>query len=355
MLRTRAGYLLLDRAGLSRFHDILQGVADPGPAHLLARLFARRAPLVLRAEQDLRRRALARATRLGLARMLRRHMPSGYRYFNVGHSHLTARMLGAVRRSAGQSEVMIHDLIPIDHPALQRPGTAQIFARKLRIVRRGANRVWCISQHSAARLAAHWQDGGDHPPVGCAYLGVETVPPQPNALGDLAVPKRPYFICVGTIEPRKNHAFLLDLWEKLGPDAPPLLICGARGWNNRAVFDRLDALGPDHPIRELSGLSDPALSALVQGASGCLFPSLAEGFGLPPVEALALGTRVLCNDLPVFHEILGPKAQIIPISEGEKWLSKIRAWEKNQPDTGDQPLLQPPSWDVHFKTVLSKS
>ena len=165
-------------------------------------------------------------------------------------------------------------------------------------------------------------------------------------------PSGSYFVVVGTIEPRKNHAFLLDIWEDLGANAPTLLICGSRGWNNDAVFARLDALPADSPIRELPDLNDAALAYVMARANGMLFPSIVEGFGLPPAEALSLGTRVLCNDLAVLREILGEKAIYASISDRYLWKNIIETWmhapQKAQKTEG----FTAPSWDDHFKTVL---
>lgn len=165
-------------------------------------------------------------------------------------------------------------------------------------------------------------------------------------------PRGPYFITVGTIEPRKNHAFLLDLWECWGDDAPPLLICGSRGWENEDVFARLDRLNEGSAVREITGLTDAALAHLVKNSAGALFPSHAEGFGLPPVEALTLGARVLCNDLGVLREILGSHAHYHPVSERELWLNTLKTWEKDRPIATNGGAFQAPTWADHFKTVL---
>ena len=124
-----------------------------------------------------------------------------------------------------------------------------------------------------------------------AHLGVSVpeagTPPQGAWSG------APYFVTLGTIEPRKNHALLLDIWDRFaaeGRDAPHLLLCGARGWNNAAVFARLDAGNP--LVQERPGLSDGEIAALLVHSRGLLFPSLAEGYGLPPIEAAALGLPI---------------------------------------------------------------
>jgi len=176
--------------------------------------------------------------------------------------------------------------------------------------------------------------------------------PDPSGLPQGLPPEQPYFVTVGTIEPRKNHAFLLDLWEQMGSDAPPLLICGSRGWNNDAVFARLDALPPDSPVTELPGLSDAALAALIQQSAGMLFPSFAEGYGLPPIEALMLGSRVLCNDLAVLHEVLDTYATFAPVSDTENWLKTMNSWKNSPSEAVSGAGFEGPEWSDHFKTVL---
>jgi glycosyltransferase involved in cell wall biosynthesis len=187
-----------------------------------------------------------------------------------------------------------------------------------------------------------------------APLGVDKVLPDPAEMPPGLYPDDPYFIAVGTIEPRKNHGFLLDLWETPGPDKPLLLICGSRGWNNAEVFARLDTLAEDARIKEVSGLSDAALAALIQGAKGMLFPSLAEGYGLPPVEALRLGTRVLCNDLPVLREVLGDHAHFAPVSDTKLWLKTVNDWTISSGAESSDGVFDPPTWADHFEIVLGK-
>ena len=198
-------------------------------------------------------------------------------------------------------------------------------------------------------------DWGRCPPGVIAPNGVEPVAPVPDDLPPGLPPQRPYFVVVGTIEPRKNHAFLLDLWEVLGPDAPMLLICGSRGWNNEAVFARLDALPPEGTVREVSWLSDGALSALIAGAAGLLAPSHAEGFGLPPLEALRNGIPVVANDIPVFREFLEGHAEICPVFNQENWLTTIKKWGKDPSLAGNALDLEGLRWEDHFKIALRLS
>lgn len=352
LARTAFGYLLLDRAGLGAVQDRLLGRAAWGQPDALSRYIRGRTAIGKSAEADFRKFAMARSVPWRLSSMLK-NLPGNCQYFNVGHSNLTTRVLSSLNRAGAEIHVLIHDVIPLEYPQYQRRGTVKPFRDKLKRVQKWADRIIYNSADTQQRTERLLAISGRVPSGIVAHLGTIMPRADPAELPDGLPPKQPYFVTVGTIEPRKNHAFLLDLWEKMGPDAPQLLICGGRGWNNEAVFARLDGMGPNGPVREVSNLSDAALSALVQNASGALFPSLAEGFGLPPLEALLLETRVLCNDLGVLREFLGQMPVYASVSEEYQWLRVIAEWAKSSELGKIQAGFKGPTWDDHFKKVLS--
>lgn len=341
--RTALGYVLIDREGAERTLAAVD--ADTwGQPDIISRLNPRLTAPRRLGQSFLRRQALARCSRHRLAAMLATRLPSGATYLNVGHSNLNTRMFEGV--GAARKVVLIHDTIPLDHPDTQASGAVDAFAAKLSLVSAHADLVICTSGQCAADVTRHLGALGRVPDIVTAHLGVDV--PTPDTA--MQCPDVPYFVTVGTIEPRKNHAMLLDIWADWA-DAPPLVVCGKRGWNNRAVFDRLDT----HPAQviEYNALSDGQIAALVQGAAGMLFPSSAEGFGLPPAEALALGTRVVCASLPVYGETLGDSAVYVAVNDRylwEKTIKKLAALDRSD----ETPLYVPPTWGAHFKTVLSK-
>jgi glycosyltransferase involved in cell wall biosynthesis len=147
---------------------------------------------------------------------------------------------------------------------------------------------------------------------------------------DTDLANTPYFVIAGTIEPRKNHLFLLHVWRELvrleGHTAPKLVVVGTRWRRFESVTDILQrsSVLKDHVI-EVSGLSTPGLRRLVSNACGLLMPSFAEGFGSPIIEALALGTPVIASDIAAHREAGGPHVTYLSPIDGVGWLSAIRS------------------------------
>ena len=354
LARTPLGYVLLDPAGLVAWYQRLTGVCARSSPDIVSR-FQRQLSYVAQSIQtDVRKLAVARCVPRGLGRMLRRKLPAGTSYLNTGHSNLSDRVLSAVRAvPQARIAVFVHDVIPMEFPQYQRAGTVEVFEKKLRRVRQFADLILYNSNDTREKTEAVMAAWGPVPTGIVAHLGTISPVAKPSEVPVGLPPEGPYFITVGTIEPRKNHALLLNVWERLGPGAPVLLICGSRGWNNDMVFSRLDALGVHSRVREVSGLTDGALMALVEGAQAMLFPSHAEGFGLPAVEALQLGTPVLCSNMATFREILANKAVYLDASSEDIWEEAVVNWSKQAQDTLKVHDFEAPTWVEHFKIALS--
>lgn len=341
--RTALGYVLIDRSGARAVLSAL-GANVWGKPDILSRINPRLTPSRRLGQSFVRRHAYARCARHKLRRMLVDHLPNDFTYLNVGHSNLNARMFDAL--GPAHKVVLIHDTIPLDHPETQAVGAVDAYAAKLSLVSAHADLVIATSTQCAADVTRHLGRLGRTPDIIMAHLGVQ----KPAIDPAMRCPKGPYFVTVGTIEPRKNHAMLLDIWDAW-PDAPPLVICGKRGWKNADVFARLDAKPAN--IIEHNDLSDFQIAALLDGATAMLFPSNAEGFGLPPAEALALGTRVVCASLPVYREILGISAVYVAANDRYLWENTIKKLAASD-GLDETPLYIPPTWDAHFKIVLNK-
>ncbi len=367
LVRTRYGFALLDRTGLQALSARLAGKVPWGAIDGLSRVARGLSAPRRQAEADCRRLSIARSLPARLPRMLKQNLPHGLIYLNVGHSNLTNRVLVAVRQAvSGRNHVMLHDTIPLDFPQHQRPGSPERFRGIIRRVRKMADLVICNSEQTRLDVLRHMTPLGAPPKMIVAHLGVKVADPEPMAFPPGWDKKRPYFCAIGTIEPRKNISLLLDIWDSLEQDLPAtempqLLLLGRRGWESPAVLERLDR----SPLRnkhlfELPDQNDGQVSTALIGSAGLLFPSMVEGFGLPPVEAALLGVPVVCNDLAIYREIIGDIPVYADINDRYLWENTIKklAVDRNTArDAGkSNPTgFNPPTWEQHFNTVLRVS
>ncbi|HJV25568.1 MAG TPA: glycosyltransferase family 1 protein [Aromatoleum sp.] len=286
----------------------------------------------------------------------RRH---GSLILNTGHSGLdNAGYPHEIRRRTLRPVFFLHDLIPITHPEYCRPGEADKHHRRLEAMLSVGHGLIVNSKATADELDGYAHDRGlQVPPCVVASLA-------PGELPRTAAPRplqEPYFVVLGTIEPRKNHLLLLHLWRELvdllGDKAPRLVVIGQRGWECEQIVDLLDRCEALRGfVVERPACTDAELAAWLQHARALLFPSFVEGFGMPLVEALMLGVPVIASDLGVFREIAADIPDYLDPIDGLGWKRLILDYA--QPDSAPR-LAQcermegfaPPTWEQHFEVV----
>ena len=270
---------------------------------------------------------------------------------------LVARILGAERAGF---VTLVHDVIPLTHPEFARPNGAAEHAKRMRTIDLYADGIIGNSQATLDAMATHLSPNRRRI-TRVAHLGVEwgDIPPA-RAIGEAR--SRPYFVCVATIEPRKNHLLLLNVWrrlvEQLGPNAPKLVLVGRRGWENENVIDVLErsAILFDH-VEEAADVSDRQLDELLAGARAVLIPSFAEGYGMPVAEALAAGVPVIASELEALREVGGDVPDYLDPIDGLGWLAAIldyaRADSPRRAAQLDRLLSWAPiGWSNHLDIVL---
>lgn len=213
----------------------------------------------------------------------------------------------------------------------------RVFPRSMPHATLWAHRLWfaadvrradCVvtnSQGTADRL--HTLLGVDAGAVArpgvCAPFEIQPAAGVADRLASLSV-DGPYFLAVGTIEPRKNLAVLVQAFVSLKRQGRlkehALLIAGSAGWRDRRLRALIEEARTTD-VRWLGFVSDEDLAALYAGASAFVFPSLYEGFGIPALEARACGARIVATDIPELREAAGPggiyvEPTIQGISEG---------------------------------------
>jgi glycosyltransferase involved in cell wall biosynthesis len=252
----------------------------------------------------------------------------------------------------------VHDLIPITHPEYCRAGEQQRHVVRMETLLLAGAGIVCNSQTTLQSLREFAASRRlPMPQSVVAPLAPAELPHLGGFESPLPVP---YFVVLGTIEPRKNHLLLLHLWRQLaetrGAQTPHLVVIGQRGWECENVADMLERCNALQPfVHELANCEDVELARYLRHARALLFPSFAEGFGMPLVEALALGTPVIASDLPVFREIAADVPEYVDSLDGAGWHQAVRDYAQ---DGGrrDAQLKRmagfaAPTWDQHFARV----
>jgi glycosyltransferase involved in cell wall biosynthesis len=134
---------------------------------------------------------------------------------------------------------------------------------------------------------------------------------------------RPYILLVATVEPRKNIPFLIEVFEKIKGYDGYLVIAGRLGWKYKPIIKRMKSSHKANSIRYINYINDNELPALYSGAELFVFPSYYEGFGLPPLEAMACGTPVVSSAKGSLKEVLDGGACVIQDFNHDSWLEEI--------------------------------
>ncbi|OUS05766.1 hypothetical protein A9Q96_11250 [Rhodobacterales bacterium 52_120_T64] len=291
-----------------------------------------------------------------LERGLKTHAPTGFVYLNVGHSKLSPGLWPKLRRCGAIKIVaMIHDLIPIDFPQFATSKCTAKFRTQMQALTHHADFFVYNSTDTERRMQSWFGKWGRSVHGRVVLLGTDPLPltarPSPSTT--------PYFVCLSTIEPRKNHKLLLNVWSEFHetlPQAeiPHLHIVGRRGWLNEEVFNTLDtAHFMGKTVFEHNRMTDEQLGTLMKGSKALLFPSFAEGFGYPLVEALQMRVPVICSNLPCFHEIAGDAPIFVDTKNQRAWGEEIRKIATSDSAANDCIEKAPefPKWNAHFHEI----
>jgi glycosyltransferase involved in cell wall biosynthesis len=249
---------------------------------------------------------------------------------------------------------IVYDLLPWSHPKYFAPLFCAQFKRWLLAMIPLVDAFVCISHATADALrqfAATEIPATPLPPLGVFPLGTTLAPASTEARagvrGVFTGPSRP-FLMVGTIEPRKNHMRVLDAFDRFwaAGGTAPLLVIGRRGWQCEGTLRRFKSLAAaSKPFTHIDDATDADLQHAYRHARCLIFPSVAEGFGLPIVEALAQGLPVIASDIAVHREVGGDLATYIPLGDPEHLADLLRSIE-----IGSTVLPAPAPGSVHLPT-----
>ncbi len=226
-----------------------------------------------------------------------------------------------------KSVVTIHDVSFIPYPHFAEERNVHYLRTHIKETIKRADAIITVSEFSAREICSYL--GADEDRVFAVHHGINDSFARPNAettarvLADCKL-DAPYLLTVGTVEPRKNLPLLVEAFEKLTDFDGDLVIAGGLGWKYEPILERIRKSPRAKSIRCLGYASDAQLPALYAGASAFLLTSYYEGFGFPPVEAMACGTPVVSSTGGSLAEVLGDAAVLLDSYAAEDWAEQIR-------------------------------
>ena len=222
--------------------------------------------------------------------------------------------------------VTVHDLSFLLYPQNFRARNRFYLKYLTRLSVRQARRVIAVSESTKQDVIEHYHLPPDK--IDVIYNGVDErfrPLPEDQVAGFRArrhLPER-FLLFVGTLEPRKNVARLIEAYARLPQGRPPLMLVGGRGWLYDEVFARIEALGVEDEVHFVGYVPAEELPWWYNAAHLFVYPSLYEGFGLPPLEAMACGTPVVTSKAASLLEVVGQAALTAEATDTEALAAAI--------------------------------
>ncbi|MBP0957373.1 MAG: glycosyltransferase family 4 protein [Oscillospiraceae bacterium] len=214
----------------------------------------------------------------------------------------------------GKKVLMVYDTVVKDHPETMNFRTKAMLKLTLARSIKRADRIVTISDFSKQQIIKHYNVEPEKICViPCAANRKRFYPIEDKAAVCKSTAEKygirgDYYLYLGTLEPRKNirtliEAYAAALAEK--PDIPMLVIAGGKGWLYDDIFRRTEELGLTDKVIFTGYLSDDDVPVIMNGAAAFCFPSLYEGFGMPPLEAMSCGVPVIASKATSLPEVMG--------------------------------------------------
>ncbi|WP_413738027.1 glycosyltransferase family 4 protein [Sodalis sp. RH21] len=280
--------------------------------------------------------------------------------------------LDHIRKTGAQVYYIVYDLIPLLHPEWTDTNVRAAFPLWIKSLAEHTDGLVCISNSVAQELEQWLQDNAGqihtnpYLKIGHFHLGADIDASAPSAgrpdNADYILHKMsgsPVFLMVSTVEPRKGHAQVLAAFDKLwlqGVDCT-LVIVGKKGWGVDELAAKIEGHSAlNKKLFWLSGIGDDFLSEIYSRAQVLIVASLAEGFGLPIIEAAQQGLPIIARDIPVLREVAGEHAFYFQGETPESVEKAVLDWlELNAggrvPDSKNIPWL---TWQESTQQLLAQ-
>ena len=300
-------------------------------------------------------------------------LDSNYIFFDMDSVWMNENKRGYfLKRLSSQGvrlAVQIYDIIPITHPQYCHKLTSFKFIDYLAAYIENAELI--ISNANATIKDIRKITEGTETKFSSAVVKLGSDFSQKNNVPDEEVRKRsprtaavldgnPYVLMVGTLEPRKNHAFVLDAFDKaLLDEGINLVFVGRYGWNTESLVSRIEK----HPLYNkqlfmIENAADYEVQALYRNAFMVAFASFNEGFGLPIIESFNHGVPVLASDIPVLRETGGEYAEYFSLDNVDDFIQKVKYYADNRDEYEDMKKrisgFHHTSWDECAASMMNE-
>lgn len=268
-------------------------------------------------------------------------------------------LAGTLPAAGGPHVGVVHDVLPLTDPQWFAPAFAAWYRIAVGRNARRAARLVTVSRWSAARIAETLRLGPDR--IDIAEQGIEPFdhaadPADVENIRARHALAEPYVLAVGRGDPRKNLPFIIEVmreWRRQDDAAPQLVVVGRA---SSRVHGEAAEDGSSEGVRMLGRVDDAELHALYTGALAFAFPSLAEGFGRPPLEAAACGTPAVVAPYGSALEVLGDGALVAPL-QVPAWIAQLRRLRDDPAERADlvargAAIARSRTWDAGVQTVL---
>jgi glycosyltransferase involved in cell wall biosynthesis len=272
------------------------------------------------------------------------------------------------KESGATIGAVVHDLIPIHYPQLCHPGWIKKFGEWFDQSIEHADFFVGVSQTTIHNVRQYVQSHGIHGrwaddrfdsfTLGANLPKTDCITPVQEAVQSFFAGANDPYLLVSTIEPRKNHTYLLDAFDRVWQESPETKLCivGKIGWGCDHVVSRIR----EHPqfgksLMMFNDLGDADLKFCYRHAKALVFPSIVEGFGLPIIEALNHGLPVLASDTPIHREVGKELCQYFDLDDANSLVAKIRETERTAQHTDQQRTPYPTlTWEESCRDLLTK-
>ena len=226
----------------------------------------------------------------------------------------------------GKTVITVHDMVYRTYPETVRGCTKKILDMGLASSMKRADMIVTVSEFSKSEIIRYFPQHESKIRVVPCGVDLDRFKPcqQPERIPEVKKKlgiEGEYFLYVGTIEPRKNLERLINAYNifcQHEKDAPKLVLAGGKGWLYDGIFQRVTDLKLEEKVLFTQYIPDEDMNPLMCGALAFVFPSIYEGFGIPPLEAMACGVPVLASNAASLPEVTGDCAVTCdPYSEEE--------------------------------------